>query len=63
VEFGQNRQKKELIAEYDNIDIMSESQPLSPCAKQQMKHIFSELRSIWRNEEIKSRQRNRENIF
>jgi hypothetical protein len=43
VEFGQNRQKKELIASYDTLDIMSENQPLSPCAKQQMKHISGEL--------------------
>jgi mannosylglycoprotein endo-beta-mannosidase len=60
IESQQNKHKKQLIAEYDMLDILSETQPLSPGAKKQMKTIADELQKIWRNEEIKSRQRARE---
>jgi mannosylglycoprotein endo-beta-mannosidase len=60
IESQQNKRKKQLIAKYDILDILSETQPLSPGAKKQMKTIADELQKIWRNEEIKSRQRARE---
>jgi mannosylglycoprotein endo-beta-mannosidase len=60
IESQQNKLKKQLIAEYDILDVLSETQPLSPGAKKQMKTIADELQKIWRNEEIKSRQRARE---
>jgi hypothetical protein len=54
-EFEQNKMKKQLIAEYDALDILSETQNLSPGAKEQMKKIAGEQHKIWRNEEIKAR--------
>jgi hypothetical protein len=37
------KREKKLIAEYDLLDILSETQPLSPGAKEQMKKIAGEL--------------------
>jgi hypothetical protein len=40
--------KQHLVAEYDLLDVLSESQPLSPISKDRMKSISSELTEIWK---------------
>jgi hypothetical protein len=52
--------KKELIAEFDCLDIMSETQQLLPEESDRMKEITKKLNAIYVNEEIKARQRSRE---
>jgi hypothetical protein len=60
IESGQNKKKQHLVAKYDLLDILSETQNLSRVFKIRMKQICTELTNIWRNEEIKARHMSRE---
>jgi hypothetical protein len=60
IESAQRKLKQGLVAEYDLLDIIFETQCLSPSSKARMKYISVELTKICSNEEIKSRQRSRE---
>jgi hypothetical protein len=44
--------KKQLIAKYDVLDILFETQILSPGAKRQMKKIAGELQKVWKGIKI-----------
>jgi hypothetical protein len=46
LEAEQKKKKQHLVAEYDLLDVLSESHPLSPVSKDRMKSISSELTEI-----------------
>lgn len=60
VESAIRKHKQQLIHEYDVLDIMLESVPLTDGDRNRMKEISLELDKIWLMEETKARQRARD---
>ena len=52
--------KKDLMEEYDILDIKSETQQLSELEKSRLDFILRELNSFWIIEEMKAKQRSRD---
>jgi hypothetical protein len=52
--------KKDLMEEYDFLDIKSESEELSPEELLRLKSIYAEMHNLWLKEEIKAKQRSRD---
>jgi hypothetical protein len=60
VEAGIKKEKHELKAEYDKLDILSESRTLTPQEREHMCSVNASLEKILDMEEVKARQRSRE---
>jgi hypothetical protein len=52
--------KKDLMEEYDSLDIKAETEELSPLEKARLKNIYAEMHNLWLKEEIKAKQRSRD---
>lgn len=52
--------KKDMMEEYDLLDIKSENTSLSDFEQNRMKEIYSEMQKIWLVEETKAKQRSRD---
>jgi hypothetical protein len=52
--------KKDLMEEYDLLDIKAESSELSTEEQARLKQIYSEMNLLWLKEEIKAKQRSRD---
>jgi hypothetical protein len=59
-EAAARKQKKDLMREYDALDIKSETCVLSPLERERWDYILIELNSFWILEETKARQRSRD---
>ncbi|XP_073355615.1 uncharacterized protein [Aegilops tauschii subsp. strangulata] len=60
IEAALRKNKKELMEEYDSLDIRAETDGMSDEDKERMSHILKELQHVWEIEEIKARQRSRD---
>jgi hypothetical protein len=60
VEAENRRKKDKLSAEYQHLDVLSETRSLSDSERARIKEVSEELNKIWDMEETKARQRARE---
>jgi hypothetical protein len=59
VEASNKKIKKDLLLEFDILDVFSEKNQLSPAEKNRLQEIKGQLKCIWQQEETKSWQRSR----
>ena len=52
--------KKELLEEFQKLDIQSEMRDLNSDESDRLEEINKDLEAIWRMEEVKARQRSRD---
>ena len=60
IESELRKHKSELMSEYDNLDIKSETEELSLDEKGRLDQINAEMQKNWLQEEIKAKQRSRD---
>jgi hypothetical protein len=60
IEADIRKHKKELVEEYDSLDILAETKPLDELGRKRLDDILIELNTYWVIEDTKARQRSRD---
>jgi uncharacterized protein YdcH (DUF465 family) len=60
IEADLRRLKKDLMEEYDSLDVKAENEALSDLELARMKSIHLEMQKLWLKDEVKAKQRSRD---